>query len=241
MSPYAPGVASLLVVEDDERIGRLLEGGLQANGYDVVRFRAGHEALEAAASGRIFDLVLLDLGLPDMDGLEVCRELRELQPATVIVMLTARRQQMDVVVGLDSGADDYVVKPFGLVELLARLRAHLRRTTPVAPDVRPDPLVIGALRVHLAARRCLVGPNEVALRGKEHDLLARLALEAGVAVSRESLIADVWDENWWGSTKTLDVHIAGLRRKLADAAMSAGVSEPTITTLRGHGYRLEPN
>ena len=232
-------MAQLLVVEDDDRIGRLLETGLQANGYDVHRQATGRGALTEAASGRTFDLVILDLGLPDMDGVEVCRELRLVQPATIIVMLTARRDEMDVVAGLESGADDYLMKPFGLVELLARLRAHLRRAAPAASQVRGDPLVIGSLEVQFGARKCVVGGAEISLRGKEYDLLARLAQEPGVAVSRETLMADVWDENWWGSTKTLDVHIAALRRKLGDAATAAGVAEPTIMTLRGHGYRLE--
>jgi DNA-binding response OmpR family regulator len=232
-------VAHLLVIEDDDRIGRLLETGLQANGYHVSRQRTGRGALSEAASGGPFDLVFLDLGLPDMDGVEVCRELRLIQPGTIIVMLTARQDEMDVVAGLESGADDYLTKPFGLVELLARLRAHLRRAAPLKDPVRNDPLVAGALHVHFAARKCVVAGVEVVLRGKEYDLLARLAQEAGVAVSRESLMADVWDENWWGSTKTLDVHIAALRRKLSEAAATAGVPEPTITTLRGHGYRLE--
>jgi DNA-binding response OmpR family regulator len=232
-------VAQLLVVEDDDRIGRLLETGLHAHGYDVRRQRTGRGALTEAASGRTFDLVVLDIGLPDMDGVEVCRELRLVQPATIIVMLTARRDEMDVVAGLESGADDYLTKPFGMVELLARLRAHLRRAAPAANPVRLDPLDLGSLHVHFAARKCLVGDVEVSLRGKEYDLLARLAEQPGTAVSREALMADVWDENWWGSTKTLDVHIAALRRKLSEAAASAAVPEPTITTLRGHGYRLE--
>lgn len=228
----------LLVVEDDDRIGRLLETGLKTHGYDVSRQRTGRAALEEAASGRTFELVILDLGLPDMDGVEVCRELRLVQPGTIIVMLTARRDEMDVVAGLESGADDYLMKPFGMVELLARLRAHLRR---VAPSARGwvDPLQLGSLRVHFAARQCYVGANAVSLRGKEYDLLARLAQDHGKAVSRETLMADVWDENWWGSTKTLDVHIAALRRKLSEAAALTAVPAPVIATLRGHGYRLE--
>ena len=232
-------MAHLLVVEDDDRIGRLLETSLQSNGYEVKRQRTGRGALAEAAGSRAFDLVVLDLGLPDMDGVEVCRELRLVQPGTVIVILTARRDEMDVVAGLESGADDYLTKPFGMRELLARLRAHLRRSEPGTGRPRVDPLDLGSLHVHFAARTCMVGDLEVALRGKEYDLLARLAQEPGVAVSRESLMADVWDENWWGSTKTLDVHIAALRRKLAEAAERAGVPEPTITTLRGHGYRLD--
>ena len=230
-------MAQLLVVEDDDRIGRLLEGGLRTEGYDIIRARTGRAALSAATDGSAFDLVVLDLGLPDMDGIEVCRELRRLQPATVIVMLTARRDEMDVVAGLESGADDYLTKPFGMAVLSARLRAHLRRAVPAAAPTAE--LELGTLQLSFAAHRCLVGGVEVALRSKEYDLLERLAREPGSAVSRETLMADVWDENWWGSTKTLDVHIATLRRKLSEAAVEAGVEAPTITTLRGHGYRLE--
>jgi DNA-binding response OmpR family regulator len=229
-------VARILVVEDDEPIGRLLESGLRANGYEVEWERTAAGALHQAA-GPGFDLVMLDLGLPDLDGVVLSRELRVALPATVIVMLTARRDEMDVVAGLESGADDYLTKPFGMVELLARVRAHLRRNSPV--DDRSAPARIGSLRVDLAARSCWVGDVEVTLRTKEFDLLARLAREPGTALTRELLMSDVWDENWFGSTKTLDVHIAALRRKLAAAAAAGGCAEPTITTLRGHGYRLE--
>ncbi len=236
--PYPGDVALLLVVEDDDKIGRLLESGLGAAGYDVLRRQNGRDAITAAMGGPL-DLVLLDLGLPDMDGVVVCRELRLLQPAAVIVMLTARRNEMDVIAGLESGADDYLTKPFRLVELLARIRAHLRRWAPPTPTGDGEALVIGSLSVDVAARRCTLGAVEVPLRAKEFDLLARLAQDAGSALRRETLMSDVWDENWFGSTKTLDVHVAGLRRKLADAAADAGAEAPVITTLRGHGYRLE--
>jgi DNA-binding response OmpR family regulator len=184
-----------------------------------------------------FDLIMLDLGLPDLDGVELSRELRLVQPSAVIVMLTARRDEMDVVAGLESGADDYLTKPFGMVELLARVRAHLRRTAPT--DDRTSPVRLGSLRVDLAARTCAVGGVEVPLRTKEFDLLARLARDPGKALTREQLMSDVWDENWFGSTKTLDVHIAALRRKLGAAAAADGTPPPVIATLRGHGYRLE--
>jgi DNA-binding response OmpR family regulator len=229
-------VPRILVVEDDEPIGRLLESGLRANGYDVAWERTAATALDRAHSGT-HDLVMLDLGLPDGDGVELCRELRLAQPAAVIVMLTARRDEMDVVAGLESGADDYLTKPFGMVELLARVRAHLRRNTPV--DERTPPVLLGTLMVDAGARICRVGDVEVPLRTKEFDLLARLARAPGQALPRELLMSEVWDENWFGSTKTLDVHIAALRRKLAEAAAEAGTEPPTITTLRGHGYRLE--
>ncbi len=233
-------MARLLLVEDDETIGRHLDSALRANGHDVVWQRTGGSALVAAAGGP-FDLVLLDLGLPDIDGVAVCRDLRVRQPECILVMLTARREEMDVVVGLEAGADDYLTKPFGLTELLARIRAHLRRRAVESTDT-VAPFVSGDLHLDGAARRCTVAGQEVALRAKEFDLLARLAAQPGQAVSRESLMADVWDENWFGSTKTLDVHVAALRKRLQEAAdgRDPPARVPGITTLRGHGYRLEP-
>jgi DNA-binding response OmpR family regulator len=230
-------VSRLLVVEDDETIGSLLESGLAAQGHTVTWARGGRSALREAMLTD-FDLVLLDLGLPDLDGVEVCRQLRVRQPGCVLVMLTARRDEMDVVVGLEAGADDYLTKPFRLAELRARIHAHLRRGPTRAE--REEPVhAVGALTVDTAARRCLVGTSEVPLRAKEFDLLARLAADAGTALSRETLMSDVWDEHWSGSTKTLDVHVAALRRRLDDAAAAAGQQPVRITTLRGHGYRLE--
>jgi DNA-binding response OmpR family regulator len=226
-------VAELLVVEDDETIGTALTTGLRAHGHSVSWQRTAHGALDAAA-GRSFDLALLDLGLPDLDGIEVCRRLRASQPASVLVMLTARSEEMDVVVGLEAGADDYLTKPFRFGELLARVRAHLRRSAVVPPAQAL--LEVGALVVDVGARRVAVAGNEVVLRTKEFELLARLALDAGAAISRETLMADVWDAHWYGSTKTLDVHVAAVRRKLAAAGAGA---TPEITTLRGHGYRME--
>jgi DNA-binding response OmpR family regulator len=225
---------NLLVVEDDAAIGSVLESTLRLHGYQVSWRRDGRTALEAAGHGE-YDLVLLDLGLPDLDGVEVCRLLRVALPATVLVILTARQEEMDVVVGLDAGADDYLTKPIRLGELLARVRAHLRRGAPVT--ARP-PVTVGGLTVDIASRRASVNGQEVVLRAKEFDLLARLAEQPGVAVSRETLMAEVWDAHWYGSTKTLDVHIAAVRRKLTTAA-GAGAEVPRIATLRGHGYRLE--
>ena len=154
--------------------------------------------------------MLLDLGLPDMDGLDVCRRLRELDDNTAIVMLTARDEELDIVVGLDAGAVDYVTKPFRLAELLARIRAQLRRTA-TAPRHGSD---AGPIVVDQAARRVWLAGTELDLRAKEFDLLARLVADAGNVVTRETLMADVWDEHWFGSTKTLDFHIAALRRKI---------------------------
>jgi DNA-binding response OmpR family regulator len=227
-------MADLLVVEDDETIGAALTSGLRSHGHAVSWQRTGRKGLDVAA-GRTFDMALLDLGLPDLDGVEVCRRLRASCPGMVLVVLTARTDEMDVVVGLEAGADDYLTKPFRFGELLARVRAHLRRQAVVPPS--QEHLVVGRLRLDAAARRVTIDEVEVALRTKEFELLARLAADAGNAVSREALMADVWDAHWYGSTKTLDVHVAALRRKLAAAA--GADAPPPITTLRGHGYRME--
>ncbi|WP_275295164.1 response regulator transcription factor [Amycolatopsis sp. La24] len=224
-------MTGVLLVEDDETIGEMLRTSLVQHGHDVVWVTGGRAALRAEDG---WDLALLDLGLPDLDGTEVCRELRARRPGSVIVVLTARGQEMDVIVGLEAGADDYLVKPVPLGELHARLRAHLRR----GGAGRESPAVaLGRLRIDTAARRATVDGDEIALRAKEFDLLARLTAAAGQAISREDLMADVWDAHWFGSTKTLDVHIAALRRKLDDAGGRSGM--PRIVTLRRHGYRLE--
>jgi DNA-binding response OmpR family regulator len=229
-------MARLLIVEDDETIGKVLQSRLRMHDHEVVWERSGRGAIrEATVAG--FDLVLLDLGLPDLDGIEVCGQIRRIQPECVLVMLTARQDEMDVIVGLEAGADDYLTKPFALGELLARIRAHLRRGAP-AGRVRTE-FTIGDLVVDTGARRCYVASREVTLRAKEFDLLSRLASDAGMAVSRQDLIADVWDENWFGSTKTLDVHVASLRAKLTDAVEGEDAALPQIVTLRGHGYRLD--
>lgn len=231
-------MAELLVIEDEEKIGQLLMSALGANGYSVTWRQDGAGALAAARTGS-FDLALLDLGLPDLDGIEVCRALKRHQPQCLVVVLTARREEMDVIEGLESGADDYLTKPFRMTELLARVRAHLRRAS--VGEFVTEAFVSGELILDPAARRCVVRDREVALRPKEFDLLARLASEAGRAVTREALMDDVWDRNWFGSTKTLDVHIAALRHRLVEAGESCDPPArlPVITTLRGHGYRLE--
>ncbi len=228
-----------MIVEDDPAIGAMLANGLSANGHQVTWQRTGASALETART-QAPDLVLLDLGLPDLDGVDVCRDLRAVAPLSIIVILTARADEMDVIVGLESGADDYLTKPFRMTELLARVRAHLRRSPPVDPPVAPR--VVGDLRVDPESRQCFVRDREVILRPKEFDLLARLIETPGSAVARDVLMADVWDENWFGSTKTLDVHVAALRQALKDASdvLGSAPAVPTITTLRGFGYRLDP-
>jgi DNA-binding response OmpR family regulator len=226
----------LLVVEDDALIGRAVCTALTGNGHDPFWATSAGEALQAV-NGEEFELALLDLGLPDMDGLDVCRGIRAAQPDCVIVILTARDEEIDVVVGLEAGADDYLTKPFRLAELIARVSAHLRRRTTMhtGPALRR----VGALEIDTAARRVRLGDREVDLRAKEFDLLARLAMDTGTAVSRADLMADVWDEHWFGSTKTLDVHLSALRRKLAEAARASGVAVPQIVTLRGRGFRID--
>jgi DNA-binding response OmpR family regulator len=226
-------MAAVLLVEDDETIGSLLESALRMHDYDVMWSHTGGDALRRMKLDE-YNVVLLDLGLPDLDGIEVCRRARAITPNALIIMITARTQEMDVVVGLEVGADDYLTKPIRLRELLARLHAHLRR----GYSSNAMPLRVGELVVQVAARRVVLAGDEVSLRPKEFDLLLRLAQEPGAAISRDTLMADVWDTHWHGSTKTLDVHIVALRRKLAAAAADSGAL-PVITTVRGYGYRLE--
>lgn len=222
----------MLVVEDDEPIRTHLVRVLGSAGYEVVAVGTGGDAIDeyttSAGRGERFGLVVLDLGLPDMDGIEVCQRITAADPAAKVVMVTARADEIDIVLGLDSGAVDYVTKPFRLAELLARVRAQLRE--PPAGRVVEQ----GGLRVDLDARRVWRADTEIELRAQEFDLLAVLVLNAGRAVSREQLMRDAWDEHWYGSTKTLDVHIAALRRKLDPP------DEPSvISTIRRFGYRLE--
>jgi len=204
-----------------------LHQALGAQGYEPDWADTGAAALVPRANPP--DLVLLDLGLPDIDGVEVCRRLRAVYPQTTIVILTARSDEIDVVIGLDAGADDYLVKPFRLAELLARIRAHLRRR---APDADLDTLTVGSLSMDVGAHRVFVDGAELELRPKEFDLLALLLSEAGRVVTRERIMHEVWDEHWFGSTKTLDMHISSLRKRL-------GTTGDLITTLRGIGYRFE--
>jgi DNA-binding response OmpR family regulator len=201
---------------------------LESQGYSVAHLARGGPAV-AAATPEV-ELVILDLGLPDVDGLDVCRRLRANRPDLGVLILTARHQELDVVAGLDAGADDYLVKPFRLSELLARVRAHLRRAAAEEEREAPAPLQARDVRIDLAARRAWRGEDELTLRPKEFDLLALLVREAGRVVTRGRIMREVWDTDWLGSTKTLDTHVLTLRSKVGPEA---------IATLRGVGYRFE--
>jgi DNA-binding response OmpR family regulator len=224
----------ILIVEDERSIAEPFARLLRREGFETVLAQTAAEALDAARTTEP-DLVLLDLALPDGDGRDVCRVLRAERDVPVM-MVTARGTETDRVVGLELGADDYVVKPFSAAEVIARIRAVLRRSaratsTPAAPAA---PILIDGLEVDLAARRVLLDDSELELSRKEFDLLAELVRNAGRVVTREDLMSRVWDENWFGSTKTLDVHMGWLRRKLGDEA-----ADPRfIHTVRGVGFRF---
>lgn len=220
----------ILVVEDDETIWRGLNQALSAQGYQVSLAPTGADALAVADRPDEPDLVLLDLGLPDIDGIEVCRRLRERHPQATVVMLTARSEEIDIVLGLDAGADDYLIKPFHLSELLARIRAHLRRRVQAGPK---QPVDLGGLHVDFAAHRVAVNGDDVLLRAKEFDLLATLIREPGTVLTREVILQEVWDISWPGSSRTLDQHISSLRRRLGDLGEH-------IVTVRGVGFRYDP-
>jgi DNA-binding response OmpR family regulator len=224
------GPQGILIVEDDDAIAAGLVRVLDSQGYRVRRVARGRPALTAATED--VSLVVLDLGLPDIDGIGVCRHLRAAHSELAILILTARDQELDIVAGLDAGADDYLVKPFKLSELLARVRAHMRRAATASNrGIAAEAVVdVAGVRVDPGSRRAHRDGQELALRPKEFDLLLLLATNAGRVVTRERIMREVWDSDWMGSTKTLDNHILTLRGKLAETA---------ITTLRGIGYRLE--
>ena len=213
----------LLVVEDDRSISGPLQRGLIREGFEVDLAETAVEALNAAPA----DLVLLDLGLPDLDGQTVCRELRS-RSTTPIVVVSARGDESDRVALLELGADDYVVKPFGFRELVARIRAVLRRTNMDDPEL-VDAIAVGELHIDLRSRVVLFRDCPIDLPPREYDLLVYLAADAGAVLTRDQIMSDVWDENWCGPTKTLDVHIASLRKKL-DSSI--------IETVRGVGFLM---
>ncbi len=213
----------ILIVEDEDAIAEPLATGLAREGFEVSRVATGREALEASE----VDVVLLDLRLPDVDGYTVCRELRA-RSDVPIIMVTAKGEEFDRVLGLELGADDYIVKPFGFRELVARIRAVTRRTS-ARPDERKV-LRAGALEIDVRGRRVRLNGEELELTLKEFDLLALLASDPGAVMSRRRILEEVWDTHWLGHTKTIDVHVASLRKKLSDPGW--------IETVRGVGFRL---
>ena len=218
----------VLLVEDDDPVAQSLRRGLIRYGFEVEWVSTGAAALDHAGP---YDVVLLDLGLPDTDGLDVCKALR-LRGDVPIIVISARSDETDRVVGLELGADDYVSKPFGVREVIARIRAVMRRVRPRTSDADSGPDRYGSrLTVDRKAARVRLDGEEVPLAPKEYDLLAFLTEEPGALMSREQIMEAVWDANWFGPTKTLDVHVAALRRKLAGAI--------SIEAVRGVGFRLE--
>jgi DNA-binding response OmpR family regulator len=232
---------AVLLVEDDERISEPLIRVLRSEGFGVEHVDAGQLAIDSVMAARP-DLVLLDLTLPDIDGLDVCRTMRTTHPDLPIVMLTARAEEMDVIVGLNAGADDYVAKPFRLAELVARIRARLRIVEHSVAGAESRRLHGAGIELDTDARRCFVTDgddirDEVELTTKEFDLLELLMRQPGVTLKREDIMSQVWDENWWGSTRTLDTHTSTLRRKIHD-----DTDPPSkIVTVRGVGFRFDPN
>jgi DNA-binding response OmpR family regulator len=220
-------MTSVLLAEDDTSISEPLARALRREGYEVETKANGDEVVRRVLSGGI-DLVVLDLGLPVVDGLEVCRRLRAEGRTVPVLVLTARAEEVDMVVGLDAGADDYVIKPFRLAELLARVRALLRRGTPEAPEVN-------GVRINAESRQAWLDGEELSLTAKEFDLLLVLMVGAGKVLSRDQLMRDVWDSSPAASSKTLDMHVSWLRRKLGDDAAAPRL----ITTVRGMGFRFE--
>ncbi len=216
-------MSRLLVVEDDDSIAEPLTARLEREGFEVTRVATGNAALQSEP----VDMVLLDLGLPDMDGYDVCRRLRA-KSAVPIIVVTARGDELDRVLGLELGADDYLVKPFGFRELLARIRAVGRRTTGVHDTESVQR--VGELSIDRRSRRTFVAEEEIALTAKEFDLLAALAEDPGAVVTRQELLEQVWDPHWYGTSKTIDVHVASIRKKLGDPGW--------IETVRGVGFRL---
>ncbi|HEV2634482.1 MAG TPA: response regulator transcription factor [Actinocrinis sp.] len=217
----------LLLVEDDHELARELALALTRNGYEVESVHTGREMLERYAG---FDLVLLDLGLPDLDGLRACQELRARSSIPVIVV-TARSAEVDLVLGLKAGADDYVVKPYRLHELMARIEAVMRRNTPAArPAQSEDVIQAGRIKIDVRQRRIVGASREINLTRLEFDLLNLLAGEPGTVFTREHIIEAVWGGAWYGSQRTVDVHVAALRRKLEGLVQ--------IKTIRGVGFRI---
>jgi DNA-binding response OmpR family regulator len=225
--------ATVHLAEDDDGIAQPLRRALEREGYTVTRSARGEETIDEVLGGDV-DVLLLDLELDDVDGLEVCRRLREHGSDVAILMLTARSEELDRVVGLDIGADDYLTKPFGLAELFARIRVLLRRRVTRASGTASEQNGAEGLRIDEPTRRVYVGAEELLLSVKEFGVLSLLTRAAPAVVTREQLIDEVWDEHWFGSTKTLDVTVGRLRSKLERHG-----SDRRIVTVRGVGFRLE--
>lgn len=223
-------MTAVLLAEDDEAIAAPLSRALGREGYAVTIEQTGPSALDRALTGE-FELLILDLGLPGMDGLEVCRQLRNHGLDIAVLMLTARTDEVDFVVGLDAGADDYVGKPFRLAELMARVRALLRRSGGTEDVV----VEVAGIRLEPAARRVLVNGSEVALANKEYELLRVLLEHAGQVVSRDTILREVWGDVELRGSKTLDMHMSWLRRKIGDEGAGA---DRRIATVRGVGFRI---
>ncbi|WP_043442592.1 response regulator transcription factor [Arthrobacter sp. L77] len=222
----------ILVVEDDEAVASAVVEGLTRAGFGTTRAGTGSAALEAVRVGGP-DFVLLDLGLPDMDGTDVCRAIRA-TVATPIVVVSARDEEIDRVLALELGADDYLVKPFGMRELIARIRAVARRTgDDAANGARPSDTTrhVGTLSIDQRSRRVLLSGTEIHLTAKEFDLLYFMAEEPGTVFQRSEILRAVWDTDWYGTTKTLDAHVAAIRKKLGDPRW--------LVAVRGVGFRLE--
>ena len=218
----------ILLVEDDASVAASVVDGLESAGITVTHVSNGTSAI-SSAKDNAWDLILLDLGLPDMDGQDVCRTIRSFSQVPIII-LSARDEEIDRVLSLEFGADDYMVKPFGMRELVARMKAVHRRTQPTAVEAKVETQTVGPLAIDRRAQRVFVDGNEIHLTAKEFDLLSYLAQSPGAVCRRQDIMNDVWDTNWYGTTKTVDAHIAALRKKLGQPDW--------IESVRGVGFRL---
>lgn len=222
----------VLLVEDDPSVANSVQDGLVTNGYTVDYVSNGTSALVAISSDPQPDIVLLDLGLPDIDGQDVCRSIRA-DSTVPIIVISARGEEVDKVVGLELGADDYLAKPFGIRELIARIRAVTRRSSgsaSVSPQPQGGPQQIGDLAIDRRTQRVFLGSEEVALTAKEFALLSFLAEDPGAVCRRTDILSQVWETDWYGPTKTVDAHVASLRKKMGNPAW--------IESVRGVGFRL---
>ena len=218
----------ILLVEDDPSVAASVIDGLSTSGLNITHVETGKDAI-AHVNRANPDLILLDLGLPDMDGQDVCRTIRQ-EHTTPIIILSARSEEVDRVLALEFGADDYLVKPFGMRELVARIKAVARRTSGVASESQANQQLLGPIRIDRRSQRVFVDEVEVHLTPKEFDLLAYLATDPGAVYRRSDIMNEVWDTNWYGTTKTVDAHVAALRKKLGN--------QDWIEAVRGVGFRL---